>query len=126
MSMDISIKKLINIVVWASIFAAFTFLAASGIFKNIDTAIASAVTLYANPSSDRLFSAIRSLGNLGFCILLAATASLYAFFKRSKKFGIFLLLIFALLLGTGHELKNTIKKERPLAIYYKRDSKSYS
>lgn len=124
--MDISIKKFINIVVWACIFAAFTVLTAGGIFKNIDTAVADTVTLYSNPSSDRLFSAIRSLGSLGLCILLAATASLYAFFKRSKKFGIFLVVIFVLLVGAGHELKNTIKKERPAALYYRKDVKSYS
>lgn len=114
-------RNFINIAAWAGFFIVFTILAVKGVFKNIDTAIADTIVRYASHPSDKLFSLIRSLGHLPLCGSTAFMISIYAFFKGSRRFAIFLFAAFIFLVGTGYTLKNMIKKERPSGVYYRYD-----
>jgi undecaprenyl-diphosphatase len=106
-------RKTLYIVTWAAIFIVFTILVVKGIFDNIDLAMADFIKSIADPPLDKIFSTLRELAGLTSSILLALAISAYSFFKRSKKFAVFFLVIFLILLGTGQGLKDLIKKERP-------------
>src|SRR3989338_3025193 len=106
-------KKFWNIVIWSIVFITFTILTIKGTFEKIDAGVAHIMSIYINPVSDRIFSVLRSLGQLGFCIIIAFVTAAYMFFKESKKLALLFIIIFILLLATDRELKNGIRKERP-------------
>lgn len=118
-------KRLQTLLILISAFLILTVLVVKGLADGIDLAISASIIRCANPALDRAFYFGRSVGNNSVIALLFSAALVYMYLKRSRKSAVLTLVIFMLLLGTGHGLKGVIKRERPPIAYYRGPEKGH-
>jgi len=107
-------KKIINILIWTTIFLVFTVLMMRGVFEGLNADVSAAIMAGGNGFYDRIFLAFRSFGNYNICLTLVVISSAVFFSKRSKKTAIAIILLFFLLIKVEDEMKIITKHPRPV------------